>query len=59
MWLMHDIVSLQIIDASQKKYCGKLCGLVLAGGNSIKSASINSFNFKFNQSEGKVRFYFV
>ena len=33
----------QIIDASQKKYCGKLCGLVLAGGNSIKSASVNIF----------------
>ena len=41
IYIWHDIVSLQIIDASQKKYCGKLCGLVLAGGNSIKSASIN------------------
>ena len=38
----------QIIDASQKKYCGKLCGLVLAGGNSIKSASVNIF-YQINQ----------
>ena len=43
-WCMH----FQIIDASQKKYCGKLCGLVLAGGNSIKSASVNIF-YKINQ----------
>ena len=27
----------QIIDASQKKYCGKLCGLVLAGGMLVDS----------------------
>jgi hypothetical protein len=31
--LILPVAFFQILDASQKKYLGKLCGLVLAGGS--------------------------
>jgi hypothetical protein len=38
-------VCIQILDASQKKYLGKLCGLVLAGGSGAGKTTLCRYIF--------------